>query len=297
MRAVGLLLLCLGLAAAGEQQCSGAPALAASSNYSAVFAPSRTSGGVFDDLLTRSASNRDFSVVHGASRAWVKMPGWHNTKLSYMMQPNKGANFVMYLADMGPGSTVAGKSPITERFMLVLEGSIEIDVNDREVLVGANEYAYLPPSSEEYMSQSATAKDGAKMLVFERIFGKAEGMPIFRKGAIADAPAKESGPAGAGTSVARALLPDSDEWDLEVAVVDVRPGFPAAALRAHYNNHGAVLLAGEGLYRLGDSWFPVQAGDAVWAAPYVPQWFGAMGAEPARLVVYRDRNIDPLFVV
>ena len=37
-------------------------------------------------------------------------------------------------------------------------------------------------------------------------------------------------------------------------MVDVRPGVPAAALRAHYNNHGAVLLAGEGLYRLGDTW-------------------------------------------
>jgi glyoxylate utilization-related uncharacterized protein len=35
----------------------------------------------------------------------------------------------------------------------------------------------------------------------------------------------------------------------------------------------------------------------VWAAPYVPQWFAAMGAQAARLVVYRDRNIDPLFMV
>ena len=57
-----------------------------------------------------------------------------------------------------------------------------------------------------------------------------------------------------------------------------------------------LLLSGEGIFRLGDNWYPVRAGDAVWAAPYVPQWFAALGPEPARLVIYRDRNVDPLFV-
>jgi len=43
--------------------------------------------------------------------------------------------------------------------------------------------------------------------------------------------------------------------------------------------------------------YPVKAGDAVWAAPYVPQWFAALGSQPARLVIYRDRNVDPMFSV
>ena len=34
-----------------------------------------------------------------------------------------------------------------------------------------------------------------------------------------------------------------------------------------------MILQGKGIYRLGNSWFPVQAGDAIWMAPYVPQWW------------------------
>lgn len=63
---------------------------------------------------------------------------------------------------------------------------------------------------------------------------------------------------------------------------------------ARHANLAALLLSGEGIFRLGDGWYPVRAGDAAWAAPYAPQWFAALGTEPARLVVYRDRNTDPL---
>jgi glyoxylate utilization-related uncharacterized protein len=38
--------------------------------------------------------------------------------------------------------------------MLVLTGQLEIDVNDNEVEVSSNHYAYLPPASEEYLSQT-----------------------------------------------------------------------------------------------------------------------------------------------
>ena len=37
------------------------------------------------------------------------------------------------------------------------------------------------------------------------------------------------------------------------------------------------MLDGQGVYRLGDSWYPVQTGDAIWMALYCPQWFVAMG--------------------
>jgi glyoxylate utilization-related uncharacterized protein len=35
----------------------------------------------------------------------------------------------------------------------VLDGQIEIEVNGDEVKVAANHFAYLPPASEEFMSQ------------------------------------------------------------------------------------------------------------------------------------------------
>ena len=60
---------------------------------------------------------------------------------------------------------------------------------------------------------------------------------------------------------------------------------PSAALllqEVHYNQHGLLLLQGQGIYRLGEQWYPVQAGDAIWMAPYVPQ-VGWMGFRDLRL--------------
>jgi (S)-ureidoglycine aminohydrolase len=39
----------------------------------------------------------------------------------------------------------------------------------------------------------------------------------------------------------------------------------------HYNQHGLLLLEGQGIYRLADDWYPVQTGDAIYMAPYVTQ--------------------------
>jgi (S)-ureidoglycine aminohydrolase len=52
--------------------------------------------------------------------------------------------------------------------------------------------------------------------------------------------------------------------------------------------------AGQGVQRLGDSWHPLQAGDAVWMAPYVPQWYAALGKTSSRYVLYKDTVLDPL---
>ena len=57
--------------------------------------------------------------------------------------------------------------------------------------------------------------------------------------------------------------------------------------------HGLLYLAGQGIYRLDDEWYPVQEGDAIWMAPYCPQWFTAMGKEPAVYIYYKNTNRFP----
>jgi hypothetical protein len=55
-----------------------------------------------------------------------------------------------------------------------------------------------------------------------------------------------------------------------------------------------LMLEGSGIYRLGDSWYPVTAGDFIWMAPWCPQWFGAIGKVPAKYLIYKDWNRHPL---
>ena len=56
-----------------------------------------------------------------------------------------------------------------------------------------------------------------------------------------------------------------------------QPGAALSMVEVHVMEHGLLMLEGGGIYRLGDSWYPVTAGDFIWMGPYCPQWFGAIG--------------------
>ena len=90
------------------------------------------------------------------------------------------------------------------------------------------------------------------------------------------------------------LLPDEPAFDLAINLFTYRPGATLPIVEVHVMEHGLLMLEGQGVYRLSDSWYPVRAGDFIWMAPYCPQWFVAMGKGPARYLYYKDINRDPL---
>lgn len=92
----------------------------------------------------------------------------------------------------------------------------------------------------------------------------------------------------------RKLLPETVQYLFNVHIMDFQPGEHLLIHEVHYNQHGLLLLQGQGIYRLADSWYPVQAGDAIWMAPYVPQWYCALGKTPTRYAIYKDVTLDPL---
>lgn len=66
------------------------------------------------------------------------------------------------------------------------------------------------------------------------------------------------------------------------------------AFQRHYNQHGLLMLEGEGIYLLDEAYMPVCAGDVVWMAPFCTQWYGALGESRTRYLLYKDTNLDPL---
>jgi (S)-ureidoglycine aminohydrolase len=89
------------------------------------------------------------------------------------------------------------------------------------------------------------------------------------------------------------LIPDRPEFDLAVNIFTYQPGATLPFVEIHIMEHGLLMLSGQGIYRLDTDWHPVQAGDAIWMAPYCPQWFVAMGSEPASYIYYKDVNRAP----
>ncbi len=90
------------------------------------------------------------------------------------------------------------------------------------------------------------------------------------------------------------LLPDEPAFDLAVNVFRFRPGATLPFVEVHVMEHGLLMLEGQGVYRLGEAWYPVGTGDVIWMAPFCPQWFVAMGTAPAAYLYYKDVNRDPL---
>jgi (S)-ureidoglycine aminohydrolase len=90
------------------------------------------------------------------------------------------------------------------------------------------------------------------------------------------------------------LLPDVPAFDLAMNIFTYQPGATLPFVETHIMEHGLLMLAGQGVYRLEDSWYPVAAGDAIWMAPYCPQWFVAMGKQPASYLYYKDVNRQAL---
>lgn len=66
----------------------------------------------------------------------------------------------------------------------------------------------------------------------------------------------------------RKLLPQTGDYDFNVHVMDFAPGEYLNVKEVHYNQHGLLLAAGQGIYRLADQWYPVQSGDAIWCASF-----------------------------
>jgi (S)-ureidoglycine aminohydrolase len=92
----------------------------------------------------------------------------------------------------------------------------------------------------------------------------------------------------------RNLLPADASYDFAVNTMTYQPGASLAMTEIHVMEHGLLMLEGGGIYKLGDRWYPVAAGDFIWMAPFCPQWFCAVGKRPAKYLIYKDNNRHPI---
>ncbi|WIA10945.1 hypothetical protein OEZ85_011108 [Tetradesmus obliquus] len=282
-----LLVACLG-AVLCDNQCEN-PQKDAQYSYEHVFSSARDKGVNFWDLpgYSRSVYAEDHALLTPESRVWAPNTyGWHNSMTAHLITPAKGPHFTMYLVQMKQDSKASQLDPKVERFVFMVEGNVQVKHDGKAIDLAANDYAYFPPGSNDTL----TSAKGAGLCVFERVYSK-KGKPAFQHGTTDDRPVL---PVAPEVFVLRKLLPASDEFDFNIHVMDFEPGQYLYVKEIHYNQHGLLLLQGQGIYRLGNNWYPVQAGDAIWMPPFVLQWYAALGNQSSRYLLYKDTNLDPL---
>jgi (S)-ureidoglycine aminohydrolase len=239
---------------------------------------------------TRSRVASNFALITPDTHVISPLVGWKNASAVIHIAPEIGARFTQYTAILDAGAVSAPPGEGIERFVFVLEGSITLDAAAKSHRLGIGEFAFIPCNTQHQMS----TESAARLAVFEKRYQPADpAMPplyIGNSKNIAGDPFQ-----GDPALRLQTLLPINPAFDMAVNVFTFDPGGHLPLVEIHVMEHGLLMLDGAGVYRLGDdNYFPVHAGDVIWMASYCPQWFVAMGKQPARYLYYKDIHRDRL---
>jgi len=237
---------------------------------------------------TRSAHHRNHLLLTPDTFVRSILPGMKNAASIVHIGPALGAAFIQYTAEFEKGGELGATD--AQRFLYVLDGSLDLQAGAQQQLLSTRGYAYFPQGR----SHRLVAREKSRAVVIEKSYG-----------AISSTPASKMivGSEDTVTSVllgddpwlqVKSLLPDNLAFDFAVNTMTYQPGAALNMVESHVMEHGLLMLEGGGIYRLGDNWYPVTAGDFIWMGPWCPQWFGAIGKTPAKYIIYKDWNRHPL---
>jgi (S)-ureidoglycine aminohydrolase len=242
-------------------------------------------------MHSRTAHRADHLLHTPDAFVRAPLPGMRKATAIVHISPAGGAAFVQYTCEFEAGGQLAATAD--QRFVYVLDGQITVDGTS----LCPGDYAYIAPGGSTALS-AATA---ARAAVIEKRYEPLAPSTSLTAGGTAP-PATFTGRESqvAATPLnddpwleVRGLIPDDPAFDFRVNTMTYQPGAALPAVESHVMEHGLLMLAGGGIYRLGHHWYPVEAGDFIWMAPYCPQWFGAIGKTPAKYLIYKDWDRHP----
>jgi (S)-ureidoglycine aminohydrolase len=237
---------------------------------------------------TRSSQQANHLLLTPDTFVRTALPGMTGCSAIVHVSPALGAKFTQYTAEFEVGGELGSTS--AQRFIFVIEGGVKLEVGGKSKKLRANGYAYLP----EGLHHRLTATKATRLAVIEKPYHAVDSVNppnliISSEDAVSSHPLNDD----PGLQV-KCLLPDQMSFDFAVNTMVYQPGTALSMVEMHVMEHGLIMLEGGGIYRLGDSWYPVTAGDFIWMGPWCPQWFGAIGKVPAKYLIYKDWNRHPL---
>jgi (S)-ureidoglycine aminohydrolase len=237
---------------------------------------------------TRSSLKSDHLLQTPDTFVRTPLPGADKVDFIIHAAPQLGARFTQMTAEFAGGGELAPTH--AQRFLYVLEGALEVQAAGKNTTLTPGGFAYLPHSAPHAVRAVVASRAAVIEKPYRRQSGAARPeIVINHESKIPSAPLM-----GDESLRVRALMPDGPSYDFAVNTMTYDPGAALSMVEIHVMEHGLLMLEGGGIYRLGDSWYPVEAGDFIWMAAYCPQWFGALGKKPAKYLIYKDWRRHPL---
>jgi (S)-ureidoglycine aminohydrolase len=247
--------------------------------------------GAIGHNRARVRSNYAFMPPEGVLNS--RLPAYEGTVVRFLTAPVMGAQFAQFILEIeaGGGTRKAIVEAGIQQFHYVLVGTVQVTVGGgapKELTAGG--FLYVPAGTAMTIRNSGAGP--ARVLGLRKRYEAIDlppPAPIISRSA--DVPVtNHTGLDGRGFQF---LLPSGDmRFDFEMNLMHFKPGAYFPDVETHVMEHGLYMLAGQGLYLLGDEWHEIWANDFIWMGGFCPQQFYPTGFDDALYLLYKNVNRD-----
>ena len=236
---------------------------------------------------SRGVRGASYTLVTPANHYPSRLPELGDAPVVKLVTPRLApARIGEYLIELpAGGGTTRPIAPGFETFLYGLDGAASVQVDGRELLLGAGAYLYAPSTKSFELFAGELP---ARLLMIKRRYEPTadHDEPRLISGHRDDEPFADTPVRGFRR---RELLPTTDPaFDFAMSLLAFDSGVGLDNIEVHDEEHGLYMTAGAGLYFLDGALHEVEAGDFIYMAPYCPQGFTATGREPAEYLLYKD---------
>ncbi|MCK5932971.1 MAG: (S)-ureidoglycine aminohydrolase [Fulvimarina manganoxydans] len=243
----------------------------------------------------RGVVKRNYAIMPPEGIMDSYLPTLEKTIVRFQAAPALGARFAQAVLEISPGGgTIKPVSDDLERFFYVLGGTASLTVGGRTETLQPEGYAFLPPRTA-YALRNETG-DPIRVLEFKKPYQMVDDFSAPEPIVSHRSAVEKVNHNGTEGRTWEHLLPYGDmRFDIEFNILSFAPGAYFPDVETHVNEHGLVMLEGQGMYLLGEDWHEVWQDDFIWMGPYCPQLFYPTGWGPSAYLLYKDVNRDVVF--
>lgn len=246
-----------------------------------------------DLLASRAIVERgNFALIPPQGLVKNVIPNFENCEMTILATPKLGASFVDYLCRVLPegGNSKGFGGNGIESFIYVLEGELTVEIGEEVHELTTGGYAYCPPTETLKFKNKST--NNTETFLYKKRYQEVDGYQPYT--VVGNSNDIENQDYEGMTNVGlKDLLPTDLNFDMNFHILTFAEGGSHGYIETHYQEHGALLLSGEGMYNLDNNWMPVKKGDYIFMGAYNLQACYSVGTKGSLSYLYsKDCNRD-----
>lgn len=244
-------------------------------------------------LSSRSIIKKNnYALIAPQGRVNNVVPGFEGCEMTILASPKLGAGFVDYIIKMNPQGRnergIGGNG--VETFVYCIEGAVTAAAGEESFSFTAGGYLYCPPDKKMYLKNEGDTP--CRLFLYKQRYEKLDDLNSrVVTGNVGEMDYRIYD--DMENVFIKDLLPTDLAFDMNIHILCFEPGGCHPFIETHYQEHGAYILSGQGVYNLDNEWIPVEKEDYIYMSAYSLQAAYGVGREPFFYIYSKDCNRDP----